>query len=130
MLSFNEILEKVEHEISQLSFEYPPKSLYDPIEYILSLGGKRIRPALALMACNLYKENIDNVINPALGVEVFHNFTLLHDDLMDKCNYYLVHDAERRQIAANGYGKVKEFHNFEVRFNEIFDIVFNQKKDV
>ena len=86
MLSFNEILEKVEHEISQLSFEYPPKSLYDPIEYILSLGGKRIRPALALMACNLYKENIDNVINPALGVEVFHNFTLLHDDLMDKAD--------------------------------------------
>ena len=55
MLSFNEILEKVEHEISQLSFEYPPNSLYDPIEYILSLGGKRIRPALALMACNLKK---------------------------------------------------------------------------
>ena len=53
-----------------------------------------------------------------------------HDDLMDKCNYYLVHDAERRQIAANGYGKVKEFHNFEVRFNEIFDIVLNQKKEV
>lgn len=53
-----------------------------------------------------------------------------HDDLMDKWNYYLVHDAERRQIAANGYGKVKEFHNFEVRFNEIFDIVFNQKNDV
>ena len=49
MLSFNEILEKVEHEISQLSFEYPPKSLYDPIEYILSLGGKRIRPALAVI---------------------------------------------------------------------------------
>lgn len=53
-----------------------------------------------------------------------------HDDLMDKCNYYLVHDAERKQIAANGYGKAKEFHNFEVRFNEIFDIVFNQKNDV
>ena len=83
MLSFNEILQKIENEISQLSFEYPPKSLYDPIEYILSLGGKRIRPALALMACNLYKENVDNVINPALGIEVFHNFTLLHDDLMD-----------------------------------------------
>lgn len=86
MLSFNEILQKVEREISQLSFDYPPKSLYDPIEYILSLGGKRIRPALALMACNLYKENIDNVINPALGIEVFHNFTLLHDDLMDKAD--------------------------------------------
>lgn len=86
MLSFNEILQKVENEISQLSFEYPPKSLYDPIEYILSLGGKRIRPALALMACNLYKENIENVIKPALGVEVFHNFTLLHDDLMDRAD--------------------------------------------
>ena len=86
MLSFNEILQKIENEISQLSFECPPKSLYDPIEYILSLGGKRIRPALALMACNLYRENIDNVINPALGIEVFHNFTLLHDDLMDKAD--------------------------------------------
>lgn len=86
MLSFNEILQKIENEISQLSFEYPPKSLYDPIEYILSLGGKRIRPALALMACNLYSENVDNVISPALGIEVFHNFTLLHDDLMDKAD--------------------------------------------
>lgn len=86
MLSFNEILEKIEKEISQLSFEYPPKSLYDPIEYILSLGGKRIRPALALMACNLYQENVSNAINPALGIEVFHNFTLLHDDLMDKAD--------------------------------------------
>ena len=86
MLSFNEILQKIEHEISQLSFEYPPKSLYDPIEYILSLGGKRIRPALSLMACNLYQENIDNAIYPALGIEVFHNFTLLHDDLMDRAD--------------------------------------------
>lgn len=86
MLSFNEILQKVENEISQLSFEYPPKSLYDSIKYILSLGGKRIRPALAIMACNLYKENIENVIDPALGVEVFHNFTLLHDDLMDRAD--------------------------------------------
>ena len=53
-----------------------------------------------------------------------------HDELVNKCQYYLSHDAERRQIAANGYGKVKEFHNFEVRFNEIFDIVFNRKKEV
>lgn len=86
MLSFNDILQKVEQEISGVTFVYPPKSLYDPIEYILSLGGKRIRPALALMACNLYKENIDSAINPALGIEVFHNFTLLHDDLMDKAD--------------------------------------------
>ena len=86
MLSFNEILQKIEQEIAQLQFTYPPKSLYEPIEYILSLGGKRIRPALVLMACNLYKEEGDAAIKPALGLEVFHNFTLLHDDLMDEAD--------------------------------------------
>ena len=83
MFAFNDILQKIEQEITRLQFTYPPKSLYDPIEYILSLGGKRIRPALVLMACNLYKENVDTAVNPALGLEVFHNFTLLHDDIMD-----------------------------------------------
>lgn len=86
MLSFNDILEKVENEIKSLQLDYPPRSLYDPIEYILSLGGKRLRPALALMACNLYQEDVDVAVNPALGLEVFHNFTLLHDDLMDKAD--------------------------------------------
>ena len=86
MLSFNEILQKIEQEIAQLQFTYPPKSLYEPIEYILSLGGKRIRPALVLMACNLYKEEVDAAIKPALGLEVFHNFTLLHVDLMDEAD--------------------------------------------
>lgn len=86
MLSFNEILQKLEHEIAQLQFTCPPKSLYDPIEYILSLGGKRIRPALVLMAYNLYKDDVEKALKPALGLEVFHNFTLLHDDLMDEAD--------------------------------------------
>lgn len=86
MFAFNDILQKIEQEITRLQFTYPPKSLYAPIEYILSLGGKRIRPALVLMACNLYKENVDTAIKPALGLEVFHNFTLLHDDLMDEAD--------------------------------------------
>ena len=86
MLAFNEILQKIEQEITSLQFTYPPKSLYDPIEYILSLGGKRIRPALVLMACNLYNEHIEPAVKPALGLEVFHNFTLLHDDLMDEAD--------------------------------------------
>lgn len=86
MFAFNDILQKIEQEIAQLQFTYPPKSLYDPIEYILSLGGKRIRPALVLMACNLYKDEISHAIQPALGLEVFHNFTLLHDDLMDEAD--------------------------------------------
>lgn len=86
MLSFNNIQQTIEHEIAALHFDYPPKSLYTPIEYILSLGGKRIRPALTLMACNLYKEDISQALKPALGLEVFHNFTLLHDDLMDEAD--------------------------------------------
>jgi geranylgeranyl diphosphate synthase, type II len=60
-----------------------PKELYEPLSYIMSLGGKRMRPALTLMAYNLYKEDWEKVIEPALAVEVFHNFTLLHDDIMD-----------------------------------------------
>ena len=86
MLSFKEIQEKIEREIGQLEFVCPPKSLYEPITYILSLGGKRIRPALVLMAYNLYREDVEKAIRPAIGLEVFHNFTLLHDDLMDQAD--------------------------------------------
>lgn len=86
MLSFEEIRKKVEQVVSGLRFEYPPKSLYDPIEYTLALGGKRIRPALVLMAYNLYKEQVEAALAPAVGLEVFHNFTLLHDDLMDEAD--------------------------------------------
>lgn len=86
MLAFDSILQKIEDEITQLPFNYPPKSLYEPIEYILSLGGKRIRPALTLMACNIYSEQVDSAVKSALGLEIFHNFTLLHDDLMDEAD--------------------------------------------
>jgi geranylgeranyl diphosphate synthase type II len=86
MLLFDEILQRIEREVSRLHFNYPPDSLYAPIEYILSLGGKRIRPALTLIACNIYKDTIDDAIIPALSLEVFHNFTLLHDDLMDQAD--------------------------------------------
>ncbi|MDR1258130.1 MAG: polyprenyl synthetase family protein [Tannerellaceae bacterium] len=86
MFSYNEVLQRVEYEISQLRFNKSPNSLYVPIEYILSLGGKRIRPALTLVACNIYSDTIEPSIAPALCLEVFHNFTLLHDDLMDQAD--------------------------------------------
>lgn len=86
MLSFEESLNIVNNGIENLSFNQEPKSLFEPITYILSLGGKRIRPALALMAYNLYKEDVLSVLPIALGIEIFHNFTLLHDDLMDKAD--------------------------------------------
>lgn len=83
MQTFEQLLQCIEQEIAQLRFDCPPKSLYDPITYTLALGGKRIRPALVLMACDLYNKDITRALRPAIGLEVFHNFTLLHDDLMD-----------------------------------------------
>ncbi|SHF48457.1 geranylgeranyl diphosphate synthase, type II [Bacteroides luti] len=77
-------LSLVNQYISELSYTHAPKSLYDPVEYVLSLGGKRIRPVLMLMAYNMYKDNVAEILSPAVGLEIYHNFTLLHDDLMDK----------------------------------------------
>jgi geranylgeranyl diphosphate synthase type II len=95
MLSFEQVLQITETAIRQLRFDAQPRSLFDPIEYILSLGGKRIRPAFTLMACNLYRENIEEALKPALGMEVFHNFTLMHDDLMDEA------DRRRSQLTVH-----------------------------
>lgn len=84
--SFEEILNTVNKEISKISYTQAPRSLFEPITYILSLGGKRVRPALALIACNMYRNDVTPAIPIALGIEVFHNFTLLHDDLMDRAD--------------------------------------------
>ena len=81
-----EIQSLVEKEIKKLNWDIQPKGLYEPIEYVLSLGGKRIRPVVALMACQLFSGDIKAAIRPALALEVFHNFTLLHDDIMDKAD--------------------------------------------
>lgn len=86
MKSFKEITEIVNEGVNALNWDKNPKGLYDPIAYVLSLGGKRIRPALALMAANLFTDNPAVALTPALGIEVFHNFTLLHDDIMDKAD--------------------------------------------
>ncbi len=77
---------KINIAIRGLSYEKEPKSLFNPIEYILSLGGKRLRPILAYMATNLFSDNIDRTTDPAIGIEIFHNFSLLHDDLMDNAS--------------------------------------------
>lgn len=84
--SFDNVLHIVDNEIKQISYNQNPKSLFEPITYVLSLGGKRVRPALTIIAYSLYKDNIEKVIPIALGIEIFHNFTLLHDDLMDKAD--------------------------------------------
>ena len=84
MYTLSEIIEKINSEIDNIPYNTEPHNLYEPIRYILSIGGKRIRPALMLMGYNLYREDVDTIMNNALALETYHNFTLLHDDLMDK----------------------------------------------
>lgn len=86
MNSAKELLHIINQEIEALHFDVAPKSLFEPITYILSLGGKRIRPVLTLMSCEMFGGNPQDALPTALGIEVFHNFTLLHDDLMDKAD--------------------------------------------
>ena len=84
MFTASQLLDKINTHISEIQFTRTPKGLYEPIEYILSLGGKRIRPVLMLMAYNLYREDVASIYDPATAIEVYHNHTLLHDDLMDR----------------------------------------------
>lgn len=83
MYNVKELLEKVNQWLVKCDVVKNPEGLYAPISYVLSLGGKRIRPVLLLMAYNLYKDDVEKAMLPALGLETYHNFTLLHDDLMD-----------------------------------------------
>ena len=75
---------KIEEGISGITLDKQPTELYKPIDYILGLGGKRLRPALCLLACDMFGGDINEALYPAIGLEIFHNFTLLHDDIMDQ----------------------------------------------
>ena len=79
-------MKDIQNAIAQLDWKREPYGLYEPIEYILNLGGKRIRPMLAVLASQIFNGNKEDVIPAALALEVFHNFTLLHDDVMDKAD--------------------------------------------
>ena len=74
----------IQEEILKLDWKREPYGLYEPIEYTLAAGGKRVRPQLAMIGCQLFDGNENEVLPAALALEVFHNFTLLHDDVMDK----------------------------------------------
>ncbi|ACT94766.1 polyprenyl synthetase family protein [Dyadobacter fermentans] len=78
------LLEKLQTEFDRHSYGDAPVELYEPISYIMSLGGKRFRPLLTLLAASIFDTDIDKAIKPAMAVEVFHNFTLMHDDIMDR----------------------------------------------
>jgi len=90
---------EIQKEIERIN-DTEPKNLYEPIAYALAMGGKRIRPAMVLLSCNLFDENIEKAYPAALAVEVFHNFTLLHDDIMDQ--------AEMRRNSLSVYKKYNQ----------------------
>lgn len=84
--AFSQLLDKVNTHIESLDYAREPMNLYEPVKYILSLGGKRIRPAMMLMAYNMFRDDVEKILDPALALEIYHNFTLLHDDLMDNAD--------------------------------------------
>ncbi len=86
MYTSDEILHKVNESLDALPYDRCPSSLYEPIRYVLSLGGKRIRPVLMLLGYQLFHEQPEQIMMQALGLETYHNYTLLHDDLMDNAS--------------------------------------------
>lgn len=87
MLNLNEIGQLVEKTLFSLELEKEPKELYGPIAYILSIGGKRIRPKMCLATYSLFSSKVDrDILYPAIALDVFHAFTLIHDDIMDKAD--------------------------------------------
>lgn len=86
MYTWEELRDKVNLFIENLEFEREPHNLYAPIRYTLAQSGKRVRPVLFLMAYNLYKECVDEALYPAVAMETYHNYTLIHDDVMDRAD--------------------------------------------
>ena len=83
MHSISQLQALIQQAIAESKYPSEPKELYEPISYLMELGGKRMRPAALLMACNLCTDDLSKALKPAMAMEVFHNFTLMHDDIMD-----------------------------------------------
>ena len=104
MYSVEELQNSIEKEIelrAQKLHEHSPFELYEPIEYTMQMGGKRLRPVLLLLAYNLFENDISKALPAALSIEVFHNFTLLHDDIMDKAEVRRNHQTVHKKFSEN-----------------------------
>ena len=156
MYTSEELLKKVNAALDGLAYDRKPFTLYEPIKYVLSLGGKRVRPVLMLLAYNLYKDNPESIMTQAIGLETYHNFTLLHDDLMDNADMRRGHETVHKKWDANQailsgdtmllqaferieaceVSKVKDvFHTFLITTYEIgegqqLDVEFETRNDV
>ena len=100
-MNSEEILDLVNSFLEHLPYNRKPSSLYEPVKYVLSIGGKRIRPVLMLLAYNIFKDNPENILMQACALETYHNYTLLHDDLMDNAELRRGHQTVHRKWNAN-----------------------------
>ncbi len=129
MIPTDQLQAKIEKAIKDINYPDKPEGLYEPIAYVLEEGGKRLRPLLVLMSYNLFKEDVDNALIPAVGLEIFHNFTLLHDDIMDKAdmrrNKATVHKKwnENTAILSGDAMMIKSFQFF-------YDLPLNIQSEV
>ena len=101
MKTADEILGMVNDFLARLPYNRKPLSLYEPVQYVLSMGGKRIRPTLMLLGYNLFKEDPESILMNAIGLETYHNYTLLHDDLMDHADLRRGHETVHKKWDAN-----------------------------
>lgn len=101
METSEQLLQKVNAFLANLPYVRRPASLYEPVSYVLSMGGKRIRPVLMLLAYNLYKDDPESILMQAVALETYHNYTLLHDDLMDNADLRRGHETVHRKWNAN-----------------------------
>ena len=86
MHTTEDLLKEINAILENHPYNRQPESLYDPVRYVLAQGGKRIRPTLMMLAYELYKDHPEDIILPAVGLETYHNYTLLHEDLMDNAD--------------------------------------------
>lgn len=120
MRTINQLQEIINREVDHLEFPTYPADLYEPIKYILALGGKRIRPALLMMSCDMFGGDVQQAVPPALAIEVFHNFTLMHDDIMDNAplrrGKVTVHEKWNKNVAILS-GDVMLVKGYELMMN-------------
>jgi len=132
MTDLSKLQALISNSVGELTFPEYPGQLYEPISYILSLGGKRMRPALLLMACELFGGDVNKAISPALAIEVFHNFTLMHDDIMDNAplrrGKTTVHERWNKNVAILS-GDVMLIKGYELMM-QVDDSILRQVLDI
>ena len=126
MNTLTKYLTQVQQEIEKTKFLSEPQNLYEPINYFLGIGGKRIRPVMALMSCDVFDGNLNLALQPAIALELFHNFTLIHDDIMDEApirrNQQTIHEKYNTNTAilSGDALLIKSYQFFESLPNDSF----------